>query len=77
MQTIQVVLEEELLSAADVAAKQQKMNRSALIRHALRDHLQRLNVRRLEEMDSLGYLAKPQREDEFRSWEDIASWPEP
>jgi len=28
-----------------------------------------------EEQDRRGYLAQPQREDEFRVWEDAAAWP--
>ena len=41
METIQVVLDAKLLKAADSAAKRQKVNRSALIRQALEEHLQR------------------------------------
>jgi metal-responsive CopG/Arc/MetJ family transcriptional regulator len=75
MVTIQVVLDAKLLKAADLAAKRHKVNRSALIRHALREHLQRLRERELEERDRRGYLAQPQREDEYRVWEDVAAWP--
>src|ERR1022692_2972204 len=35
METIQVVLDTKLLRATDLAARRQKVNRSALIRHAL------------------------------------------
>ena len=42
------------------------MNRSALIRQALQEHLKRLRDLELEERDRRGYLAQPQREDEFR-----------
>ena len=52
------------------------MNRSALIRTALRQHLKRLGELELEEQDRRGYLAQPQREDEFGIWEDAAAWPE-
>jgi metal-responsive CopG/Arc/MetJ family transcriptional regulator len=76
METIQVVLDTRLLKATDFAAKRQKVNRSALIRHALRQHLQRLREMELEAQDRRGYLAQPQREDEFRIWEEAASWPE-
>ena len=76
METIQVVLDTKLLKATDVAAKRQKVNRSALIRHALRQHLKRLHDLELEEQDRRGYLARPQREEEFRPWEDAAAWPE-
>ena len=40
MNTIQVVIEEDLLRSADRVARQLKINRSALIRDALRGHLQ-------------------------------------
>lgn len=76
METIQVVLDAKLLKDADRAAKRQKVNRSALIRHALQEHLKRLSERELEARDRRGYLALPQREDEFRVWEDAAAWPE-
>ena len=49
METIQVVLDAKLLKAADVAAKRQKVNRSALIRQALEQHLKRLHDLELEE----------------------------
>ena len=77
METIQVVLDAKLLKATDIAAKRQKMNRSALIRHALQQHLKRLHELELEARDRRGYLAQPQREKEFRIWEDAVAWPEP
>lgn len=76
METIQVVLDAKLLKAADLAAERSKVNRSALIRDALREHLKRSRELELEERDRRGYLAKPQREEEFRVWEDAAAWPE-
>ena len=76
MVTIQVLLDEKLLHAADLAALQQKVNRSVLIREALRNHLKQLHELELEAQDRRGYAAKPQREEEFRAWEDTASWPE-
>lgn len=76
MDTIQVVLDTKLLKAADLAAKRQKVNRSALIRRALQEYLKRLHVLDLEERDRRGYEAQPQRVAEFRVWEDAASWPD-
>jgi metal-responsive CopG/Arc/MetJ family transcriptional regulator len=75
MQTIQVVLDKKLLKATDLAAKRQRMNRSALIRQALERHLKYLRDLELEELDRRGYQAQPQREEEYRPWEEIASWP--
>ena len=76
METIQVVLDTKLLKATDLAAKRQKVNRSALVREALQQHLKRLHDLELDEQDRRGYLAQPQREEEFRVWEEAASWPE-
>jgi metal-responsive CopG/Arc/MetJ family transcriptional regulator len=76
MPTIQVVLDAKLLKAADSAAKRQKVNRSALIRDALREQLKRLRDRELEERERRGYEAHPQREDEYLPWLEVAAWPE-
>jgi metal-responsive CopG/Arc/MetJ family transcriptional regulator len=75
VETIQVVLDKKLLKAANLAAKRYKVNRSALIRQALDRHLKYLHELELEDRDRRGYLALPQREVEFRIWEDAASWP--
>ena len=75
METIQVVLDTKLLKATDLAAKRQKVNRSALIRGALQEHLKHLRELELEEQDRRGYLAQPQRDEEFRMWEDVAARP--
>jgi metal-responsive CopG/Arc/MetJ family transcriptional regulator len=75
METIQVVIDRKLLKAADLAAKRYEVNRSALIRQALDRHLKYLHELELEDRDRRGYLAHPQREEEFRIWEDAASWP--
>jgi metal-responsive CopG/Arc/MetJ family transcriptional regulator len=76
METIQIVLDKKLLKATDSAAKRQKVNRSALVRNALREHLKRLRDLELEKQDRRGYMAQPQRDEEFRVWEDVAAWPE-
>jgi metal-responsive CopG/Arc/MetJ family transcriptional regulator len=76
MQTIQVVLDSQLLKAADTAARRRKVNRSALIRQALREHLSRLRLMELEERDRRGYQAQPQRIEEYLPWEETAAWPE-
>jgi metal-responsive CopG/Arc/MetJ family transcriptional regulator len=76
METIQVVLDAQLLKAADSAAKKQKLNRSALIRQALQEYLKRLHVLDLETRDRRGYEARPQRVEEYRPWEEAAAWPE-
>jgi metal-responsive CopG/Arc/MetJ family transcriptional regulator len=76
METIQVVLDAQLLKAADSAAKRQKVNRSALIRQALQEHLDRQRILDLEARERRGYEAHPQRVEEYLPWEKAAVWPE-
>jgi metal-responsive CopG/Arc/MetJ family transcriptional regulator len=75
METIQIVLEPELLKAADRAARKTKQNRSALVRDALREHLRRLEVRASEERDREGYAKRRATRDESTAWEAEAAWP--
>ena len=76
METVQIVLDAKLLKAANAAAKRHKVNRSELVRRAIREHLERLRVLDLEERDRRGYQARPQRLEEYRPWEEAAAWPE-
>lgn len=76
METIQVVLDSELLRAADGAARKAHVNRSALIREALREHLRRLRIREMEKRDREGYLQHPQDLAEVEAWARMAVWPD-
>ncbi len=75
METIQVVLDTKLLKAVDRAGLRTKQNRSALIREALKQHLLRLELQSLEDLDRQGYARKPQSTDEPGFWESQALWP--
>lgn len=75
MEIIQVVVDEKLLKAADIAAKRQKVNRSALIRRALQEHLRRLREMEFAKQDLRGYTAQPQQSEEYAVWETISEWP--
>lgn len=76
MQTIQVVIDEKLLKATDVAARRRKLNRSLLIRNAIREHLKRLHNLELEQQERHAYKARPQQPEEYLPWLEIAAWPE-
>lgn len=76
METIQVVLDSKLLRATEVAARRTKLNRSALIREALRAHLKNLDIRERELRDRKGYQASPRDSSDLSSWEAEAIWPE-
>lgn len=76
METIQVVLDSELLRATNGAAKRARVNRSSLIREALREHLKRLRAREIEARDRQGYQRRPDAADDIVAWEEVASWPQ-
>lgn len=76
MATIQVVLDDGLLELADKVAKRRKLNRSALIREALRLYLKQLRYRELERQERIAYERQPDDVDEARRWERVADWPD-
>lgn len=77
METIQVVIDQKLLQASDRAAKKAKLNRSELVRLALREHLQRMQILEAEQRDQRGYEKLPaSKATEDSGWETEAVWPE-
>jgi metal-responsive CopG/Arc/MetJ family transcriptional regulator len=76
METVQVVLDRKLLAATDRAARKLKRNRSALVREALREHLQKLETRGKEELDRAGYARQPEDLNDAKFWQAEAAWPE-
>ncbi|MGA8185516.1 MAG: ribbon-helix-helix protein, CopG family [Terriglobia bacterium] len=76
METIQVVLDSELLKATDSAAKRARVNRSALVRQALREHLRGLKIKELEARERRAYQEQPQDIEEVEHWAGVAVWPE-
>ncbi len=76
MERVQIALDRKLLQATDRAARRMNRNRSALVRDALREHLQRLEIRLKEERDRSGYGGRRQDSVESRAWEGEAAWPE-
>jgi metal-responsive CopG/Arc/MetJ family transcriptional regulator len=75
METIQVVVDSKLLHAADAVARRARVNRSALIREALREYLKRLQRGELEARDRRGYEKHPNVAGEAEAWEQVAAWP--
>jgi metal-responsive CopG/Arc/MetJ family transcriptional regulator len=76
METIQVVLDSKLLRATDGAARRARVNRSALIRDALREHLRRIEIREMEEREREAYRRHPDDPKEVEAWEREAVWPQ-
>ncbi|MGB6131859.1 MAG: ribbon-helix-helix domain-containing protein [Acidobacteriaceae bacterium] len=75
METVQIVIDKKLLQAADQAARRTKRNRSALVRDALREHLDRLELRAKEEREREGYRRQPQTDEEIHLWDGEMAWP--
>lgn len=75
METIQVVLDSKLLRATEIAARRTKLNRSALIREALRAHLKNLEIKERELRDRKGYEAGRGDAGNLSTWEGEAIWP--
>ena len=76
METIQVVIDSTLLRATEVATRRTNVNRSALIREALRAHLKNLEIRERELRDRKGYEAGRGDSRGLSGWEAEAIWPE-
>jgi predicted transcriptional regulator len=76
METIQIVLDSELRIAADQAARRNRVNRSQLVRDALREYLLRLETKVREELDRAGYRKSPSVLEEGQGWESEAAWPD-
>ncbi|TDI47119.1 MAG: ribbon-helix-helix protein, CopG family [Acidobacteria bacterium] len=76
MATIQVVLDDSLLELADRFAKRQRINRSALIREALRAHLKKLRYAELENQERAAYEQRPDDLNEVSRSERVADWRE-
>ena len=74
METIQIVIDSKLRQAADRAAKRRRVNRSALFREALREHLRRAHIAELEERDRRGYEARPETEEERAFGKGETAW---
>ena len=76
MQTIQIVLDEQLLKAANQAARRSKKNRSELMRDALREYLHRQEILAMEAQDRAGYAKYPDADNDVAAWERVEAWPE-
>ncbi len=74
MRTVQMTLDEELIESVDKIVKELKTTRSSFTRKALREAIERLNVRMLEEKHRKGYKLHPVRKYEFSVWESEQEW---
>lgn len=76
IKTIQMTIDDSLLSQVDQVVKQMGINRSAFIRDALEQALKQWRIREMEKQHALGYAQIPVESGEFDIWVDEQSWEE-
>jgi len=74
MRTIQMTLDDDLVTAVDRVSKELHTSRSAFARKALRDALARCSLEQLERKHRSGYERYPVAADEFSLWETEQAW---
>ena len=74
MRTIQMTLDDDLVETVDKIIRELETSRSAFTRDALRDAVNRFNIRRLEEKHKKGYTLHPVKSEEFGAWEKEQNW---
>jgi metal-responsive CopG/Arc/MetJ family transcriptional regulator len=74
MKTIQMTIDEELLEEVNLLVNQLDTTRSAFIRQALRESLQRQKIAEMERKHIEGYLRYPQQPEEFDPWDEVCDW---
>ncbi len=74
MKTVQMTLDEELVTQVDQAVQKLGTTRSAFTRKALRSSLASLHEQELERRHEEGYRRHPVHPGEFSDWEDEQVW---
>jgi len=74
MKTIQMTIDEPLLTAVDEVITSLNTTRSAFIREALTLALQRSKIAQFEQQHAEGYARYPVEPGEFDVWEEEQAW---
>ena len=74
MRTVQMTLDDDLVSAVDKIVRKLKTTRSAFARKALKDAIRRANTNMLEKRHKKGYELYPASKTEFSVWESEQEW---
>jgi len=77
MKTVQMTLDENLISSVDKMAKRLGTTRSGFTRQALKTALREIHMNELERKHREGYKRKPVKRREFGDWEGEQVWVEP
>jgi metal-responsive CopG/Arc/MetJ family transcriptional regulator len=74
MKTIQMTIDEDLLSDVDRIIRSLEINRSAFIQNALKLAIKRYEIREMEKRHISGYEKHPVVEGEFDIWQNEQVW---
>jgi predicted transcriptional regulator len=74
MKTVQMTLDDELVSKVDKVVRLLHTTRSAFARDALKDAVDHFYVMKMEEKQIKGYKKNPVAGDEFSDWEQEQVW---
>ncbi len=74
MKTVQMTIDEHLLTQVDTVVRNLNTTRSAFMRDALQLALKQLRVAMLERQHVAGYQKHPVKQDEFDIWEAEQFW---
>jgi metal-responsive CopG/Arc/MetJ family transcriptional regulator len=77
MKTVQMTLDEDLLTTVDKVVKRLGTTRSAFTRQALKTALRDARINELERKHREGYKRKPVKRGEFDNWGTEQVWVEP
>ena len=75
MKTVQMTLDEDLITAVDRIATQMGSTRSAFTREALRQAIKQIELEEKERKHREGYARQPVSSEEFSDWKDEQVWP--
>ena len=76
MKAVQVMLDEPLLARLDTDREVKELGRSAVIRRATREYLNRRHMAHVSEAYAKAYGDDRGLGDELSGWEDQGVWPE-
>ena len=74
MKTIQMTLDDDLVATVDKLVRRLKTTRSAFTRNALRNAIEKQDVKCLEQKHQKGYKKIPVQKGEFSVWESEQEW---
>ena len=74
MRTIQMTLDDDLVTKVDDIVYELETTRSAFTRDALREAVEKYNIRHMEEKHRQGYSNYPANNKEFSVWEEEQNW---